>query len=1058
MNLKDQAFFTICSKNFLAHARALHKSIRQLYPESPFYVALCDRIDGDLDPLQEPFEFVYLSDINFPGLERMSREYNITEFNTSIKPFVFLYLMQKMNLQYITYLDPDLYFVSRMDELDDFFMQGAEAVLTPHVLEPAEEGEVQDRNFLLSGIYNLGFLSLKNTPDVQKYLKWWGRKLEKECIIDLQNGLFVDQKWCDLLPAYVKETRILHHPGYNVAYWNLAQRQVSLKDGLWSVNGFPLRFVHFSGNALDQPNVFSRHSVAITIQSIGDLKELLDEYREEVFRQGHNKYRRLSYAFSWGGKHGVNLHTPQELDQSGQSKEPSVGSKERINGVLYAIRVFGGMGNLLSRVMGVYRQGGIKLLRQKTTAFINNYSRRKLIHKKDFNPSSIQSIHSVKWQPRILHIDWSTPRPDQDAGSVTAFNLLKIYVELGFCVTFIPSDLAYCPGYTESLRQLGVKCLDGESIDSVATYLQKCGGEYDYVFLARGPIADLHLPNVKKYAPQAKVIFHTSDLHYLRLTRQAEVENKPALLKEAEKLKKMELSLIRKSDASIILSEHEMRLLDKEGLASKIHLIPLLFIDRPEKIPAFKDRKDILFIGGFLHQPNVDAVLYFANKIFPGIREKIQDIKFHIVGPHPTPEVLSLKNMPGVVVHGYVQDITDLFSSIRLTVAPLRYGAGIKGKIGTSLSYAVPVVATPIALEGMELLEENGVIVGDTEDDFARKLVKVYNDEGAWTHLSQNAYKTAIEMYSFEKGKLRITDFMRLLDKDIRLFETVPIYSFSQYGEYNHVSESCLASRAHFENEVTPKDKDSFFLDGFCAVCGKKSSFQAGWMYSLTSPTGEKIINWREHLACMHCGFVTRIRAALHYFYARMQPFPDAAIYITEQVTNLFEWLKQRHPSIVGSEFLGNEVPLGSTKNGVRNEDVTRLTFPDNCFDYVLSFDVLEHVVDDIAALKELFRVLKPGGTVLFSVPFSSSSPQKVVRAKVADDGEIVHLMPPEYHGNPVDPEKGALAFRYFAWDLLDEMRKIGFEDAKAEIYWSKEYAYLGVEQFLFVGRKPYFG
>ena len=315
-----EAFFTICSKNFLAHARTLHKSVNLYYPKSRFFLVLCDRVEGFIEPTEEPFEFIYLEELNLPNLDEMAERYNITEFNTAVKPFAFLHLMNQYGFNSVVYLDPDLLLVSRMEELDSMLMEGAEAVLTPHILQPAEHDEVNDASMLLFGIYNLGFLALSNTSSVQNFLSWWGRRLEHHCIIQLDKGIFVDQKWADLLPAFVKDVYILHHPGYNVAYWNLPQRRITLSDDIWLANGQPLRFVHFSGSNIDDPNVFSRHSQQVTIDSIGELRYLLDYYREQVFEQGHQFYRKLPYAYNWEGELGENLHTPKTLDMS-KSKE-----------------------------------------------------------------------------------------------------------------------------------------------------------------------------------------------------------------------------------------------------------------------------------------------------------------------------------------------------------------------------------------------------------------------------------------------------------------------------------------------------------------------------------------------------------------------------------------------------------------------------------------------------------------------------------------------------------------------------------------------------------------
>jgi SAM-dependent methyltransferase len=192
----------------------------------------------------------------------------------------------------------------------------------------------------------------------------------------------------------------------------------------------------------------------------------------------------------------------------------------------------------------------------------------------------------------------------------------------------------------------------------------------------------------------------------------------------------------------------------------------------------------------------------------------------------------------------------------------------------------------------------------------------------------------------------------------------------------------------------------------------------------------------------------------MQLFSQQVRPASSAVLYLTEQATPLFHWLKDRYPLLIGSESLSDSVPLGTEKDGLRNEDLTALTFDNDAFDHILSFDVLEHVNDDMAAFKEIHRCLKPGGTFLFSVPFSPERADKQVRARILPDGSIEHLLPTEYHGNPVDHENGALCFRNFAWDLIHDLKQVGFEDPRVLSYWSRDFAYLGVEQFMFIAKK----
>nr|WP_314070995.1 methyltransferase domain-containing protein [uncultured Roseococcus sp.] len=624
--------FTICSRNFLAQAQVLHDSLRRHHPGITFYVALCDEPSGvDFDSL--PFEFLHMDALGIPLLAEMTDRYNITELNTAIKPFVFLKLFDRHPGASIAYFDPDIWVISPLDELQGLLAEGgADCVLTPHLCEPAEFADMDEAKMLQFGIYNLGFCALRDTPQVRRIAAWWGRRLETHCVIDLPKGLFVDQKWADLLPALIEHTAILRHPGYNVAYWNLAQRSVRNVSGsdaatCWHVNGQPLRFFHFSGSAVDENPTFSRHSQQFRNEVLRDVGKLFALYLGEVKRFGREDYRRIPYAFRWNGGGKLNEHSPIALQ-----------------------------------------------------------------------------------------------------------------------------DFALSRGAAASVEPLTV--------------------------------------------------------------------------------------------------------------GSRVPYLPML-------------------------------------------------------------RARSLDEMTALT-------------------------AGISSK---------------------------------------------------------------------------------------------------------------LARRRAFEASLVPaqdQEQAAFDVKGQCVVCGSLQPFHVDFTYATNSlPDGRLLPNWREHLACPSCGMGNRLRASLHLLWQELRPQQNDRIYITEQVTPLHDWLRQRFPFLVGSEYLGPDHAPGEIVNGLRHEDMQRLSFPDESLDLILSFDVLEHVPDAQRSLAELWRCLKPGGSLLFTAPFREDLHHNLVRAVLHPDGSIDHLMEPEFHGNPVDPEGGSLCFRYFGWQLIEDLSAVGFRDAEGLFYWSEQFMYLGATNSVFVARKP---
>ncbi len=245
---------------------------------------------------------------------------------------------------------------------------------------------------------------------------------------------------------------------------------------------------------------------------------------------------------------------------------------------------------------------------------------------------------------------------------------------------------------------------------------------------------------------------------------------------------------------------------------------------------------------------------------------------------------------------------------------------------------------------------------------------------------------------------------------------------------------------------------NEFTVNGYCYLTARYTDFSVR-LTPPSEPSQRPRTNWRETLLS-HDIYSNRMRASMHLFEQTLRPRKDDSIFISELHAPLYDWLKRRYRNTIGSEYLGPDLVPGSIdEHGVRHESLTALSFPDRSMQFVLSFDCFEHFSDYKAGLRECARVLKDGGSLFLTVPFRRDSAKNIIRAREREDGTIEHLLPAEYHGDPIRKE-GCLCYYHFGWELLDDMRAAGFRDPRASLYWSREFGYLGTEQILFQADK----
>ena len=355
-------------------------------------------------------------------------------------------------------------------------------------------------------------------------------------------------------------------------------------------------------------------------------------------------------------------------------------------------------------------------------------------------------------QRQILVVNDVTPQPDHDSGSVRLVNLMRLLIEEGAHVVFLPTNRAHSGRYTEALQQMGVEAWYAPFASRAPTWLREHGPRFDSVMLCRHYVASEFMPLLHRYAPQARVLFDSVDLHYLRERRAAELSGDATLLRTATQTRKAELGVIARADITVVVGEVERLLLAQDAPLAKVEVLSNLQRISGPGLP-FAQRHDLVFVGGFRHPPNVDAVRWFVEDVFPLLRLQLPEVRFHCIGSHPTPEIAVLAQCAGVVVHGHVPDIAPYMDGCRIAVAPLRYGAGVKGKVNLSMAHGQPVVATSCAVESMHLLADHDVLVADKAAEFAAQIVRLYSDQTLWNQLSANGLKNVAQHFSLDSAR-----------------------------------------------------------------------------------------------------------------------------------------------------------------------------------------------------------------------------------------------------------------------------------------------------------------
>jgi glycosyltransferase involved in cell wall biosynthesis len=352
----------------------------------------------------------------------------------------------------------------------------------------------------------------------------------------------------------------------------------------------------------------------------------------------------------------------------------------------------------------------------------------------------------------VLMIDACYPRPDRDSGSLDQISFVRIFQALDYEVYFAADiELGVETHYRDHLATIGVRCVTYPDYLSVEDFLERHGAAITVCFLSRVHFGARHIDTVRRLCPDARIIFNTVDLHHVREQREAELKQDAEALGRAAETRIMELAHAANADATIVVSDQEAELLRREVPQAHIFMVPLIREYAVTRAAPFATRSGIGFIGSFQHMPNVDAVTHFLNDIWPLVWRSLAQAEFFVIGSD-LPSDLAERRDDGVTFIGYVPKLEPWLDRLKMTVAPLRYGAGAKGKIVTSLAHGVPCVASPIAAEGMGLEDGREILVGRTHQQFADRIVALYNDERRWTQLSDAGMSLIQSRYSIDHG------------------------------------------------------------------------------------------------------------------------------------------------------------------------------------------------------------------------------------------------------------------------------------------------------------------
>ncbi|NQE54145.1 Glycosyltransferase AglG, partial [ANME-1 cluster archaeon GoMg3.2] len=380
--------------------------------------------------------------------------------------------------------------------------------------------------------------------------------------------------------------------------------------------------------------------------------------------------------------------------------------------------------------------------------------------KLDSSPNNVLFARDLRQGNRILVIDDRVPTPYQGSGYPRAYHMLKFLGELGYKVTFFPLDNAtpWQP-YTNELQQLGIEVFYGDNLDFIR-FAHDRTGYYDLILVSRPHNMEMAVDAIKRFFSNAVLLYDAEAMFSLREILKAKIKGIKQREPDAERMINGEIDLMNKADLIMTVSRHEKKIIVEKGNLNNI-VVWGHPIDVKNPKTLFRERKDILFVGGFLasESPNEDAVLYFAKEVFPKLREAIS-CRFFITGLNP-PDSIKKLSSSSVIVTGYVEDLREYYEKCRVFVVPHRYSAGISWKLQEAMSYGIPAVVSQLTASQLDLTDGNEVLIAKNTDEFVQKIIKIYQDEKLWYQIQQNALKYIQRTCNSETMKTALNEIVK---------------------------------------------------------------------------------------------------------------------------------------------------------------------------------------------------------------------------------------------------------------------------------------------------------